>query len=53
MVGIGCGAAGEERAQRAVDQRREVSPEVTNPRETLDAAVRRLVGAETQSNVIL
>lgn len=40
VVGVGCGAAGDEPAERAVDQRREVTPEVPKPRQTLNTAGR-------------
>lgn len=47
MVGVGGGAAGDEPAQGAVDQRWEVGPEVSNPGQTLDAAMRRSMDTET------
>lgn len=40
VVGVGCGAAGDETAERAVDQRWEVSLEVLNCRQTLDTELR-------------
>lgn len=40
MVGIGCGATGDEPAQGAADHRGKVRPEVLKPGETLDTALR-------------
>lgn len=48
VVGVGGGAAGDEPAERAVDQRREVSPEVWEQAETLETSLRRETDAETQ-----
>lgn len=48
VVGVGGGAAGIELAQGAVDQRGEVGPIVSNPRQTLNAAVRRSMDTTTE-----
>lgn len=50
MVGVGGGAAGDEPAQGAVDQRRVVSPEVSNPGQTLYAAMRRPMDTGTHKS---
>lgn len=47
VIGVGGGAAGDEPAQGAVDQRREVRPEVSNPAQTLYAAMRRAMDTGT------
>lgn len=41
VVGVGGGAAGDEPAERAVDQRRVVCPEVRDRVQTLEAALKR------------
>lgn len=40
VVGVGRGAAGDEPAERAVDQRRKVRPEVLKQGQTLNTALR-------------
>ena len=51
VVGVGGGAAGDEPAERAVDQRREVRREVLKRRQTLDTALRgtRDIGCLTET----